>query len=297
MSTSPGEIRFEAVTDALVDAFPELQVCRERSVAGWGGESPGAYIDFSELLGTMGQILMQMVEIAGMPKDVPGREELLARIFHFGEQLLTSDDQEVRFLGMDVLAGIIAPYWAGHEAVEEFGGPEVRRWWDKALQEDFNLPDDEYVEIGDTEGVRAAIAPLLPTVPLTDIPGISHPADYLSLGSLEAARRAPDGAVLLAAYGTNHPFVVWRAAHMNATHAVLDQAARDIADHLGGDLPEGEPGVAYRLIPHGERVWHMEVGDDVATRLYDDPWLHDDLSPWSESIVDLLAGRSPVIDW
>jgi hypothetical protein len=296
VSAQPAGIRFETATDALVQAFPELRICRERAVAGWGGESPGQYIDFSELLGTLGQILMAMVEVAGMPKDVPGRERLLERFFDFAEQLLASDDREARYLGMDMLEGVITPYWAGYEAVEEFAGQEVKRWWASA-REDFHLPDGEYEEILDTEGVRAAIAPLLPTVPLNDIPGISHPADYLSLGSLEEVQQKPDGAVLLAAYGTNHPFVVARAASVDATHDVLDEAAQDVAEHLGGDAPQGAPGAVYRLIPHGERVWQMDVGDDAATRLYDDPWVRDELQPWNTSILDLLAGRSRTLRW
>ena len=287
------EVQFETMNEALVEAFPELRVPCRRQLDDWdnfGGAPPGQYTVFGEIFEALGKILV------ALPEGTPGRTELLERFFAFTDVLLGSDD-DVSFLGTDLLAGVVPSHRAGPTVVRRFAGLEVRRWW-KTVEADYRSLetgwDDEIIDLW---GVRAAIAPLLGELPAHEIPGISHPQDYLAVASLEEARREPDGTVMLVAFGTTYPFVVSRAAHVSADHDTLDRAARDIADHLGGEYPEGSPRVVYRLIPRGERVWQMNVGHEQHTRLGEDAWVADALLRSRASVLDLLAGRLEKLDW
>jgi hypothetical protein len=148
-------------------------------------------------------------------------------------------------------------------------------------------------EIIDLWGVRAVIADLLPQCPSQRRSTHFHPADYLALDSLEQARQADDGVVLLATYGTTRLYVVCPARLVSARHEPLDQAARDRVLALDGNDSRAKAGVRYRRIPPGERVWYLKTAGETALS----PWGRPlDLAPARSvegaEILDLLAGRS-----
>lgn len=100
-----------------------------------------------------------------------------------------------------------------------------------------------------------------------------------------------DGAVLLATFGTTRLYVITRAEYVTCDDAVLDQAARDLADVIGGEDTRGDPGVRYQRIPPKERVWNMDRGNERHTRLGDELWIAEALEAYRSMILDLLAGR------
>jgi hypothetical protein len=282
------DLRFATVHEALLEALPELRPCYERLFDDWdnfGGEPPGQYIVFPDVLGRFIEILLTL------PEDTAGRRELLQRAIDLGEEMLQASDREVRSLGIDSVADTFDLHPAGRWIAQDLGGPELRRWFESNSRDDWerHMPRDS--DIIDLWGVRAVVADLLPEVPLNEVPEISHPADYLALSSLEDAQQAEDGTVLLSTYGTTRPYVVASARLVSATHDTLDEGARDLALSLHGNDALANAGVHYRRIPPGERVWNLETEEEKHSRLTADPWILPRLSPWTAEILDLLAGR------
>jgi len=280
------DLRFSTVHEAMLDALPELRPCYQRLFDDWDnfdGAPPGQYNVFPDTFGKLVEILLTL------PAETRGRRELLERAIAFGEAMLTSSDVEVRHLGIDALAETLDEHPAGPGAARDFGGPELQRWFVANSADDWVRPWPD--EIIDLWGVREATAPLLPDVALPDIPGISNPRDDRALASLTEARQARDGVALLSTFGTTFLYVVCPARLIGSDDATLRQAAIDIAARIGGEHPDGEPGVRYRRIPKGERVWNMDVGVHRHTRVREAPWIADRLQRLRPAILDLLAGR------
>jgi hypothetical protein len=282
------ELRFATVHEGLLEALPELRPCYQRLFDDWdnfGGESPGQYIVFPDLLGCFIKILLTL------PAGVAGRRELLQRTTDFGERMMRADDLEVQSLAIDSVADTFDLHPAGRQLARELGGPELQRWFVSNSRDDWERHTPRDADIIDLWGVRAVVADLLPEVALNEVPGISHPADYLALSSLEEAQRAEDGVVLLATYGTTRKYVAYPAGLVSATHDALDKAARDLALPLDGLDAHAKAGVRYLRIPLGERVWYLETEEEKHSRWQAGPWILPRLHPWRAEILDLLARR------
>ena len=285
MSTS--DLQYERAHAAMIEALPELRPCYERLVADWGnfeGQPPGQYHVLNDTYGVLLELLL------ALPSETRGRRELLERAVAFGERMLASADEQTRDLGMDALAGTLNRRPGGPAAARELGGPALNDWFASFSRDDWvRQPSDELIDLW---GVRDAIASALPDVALGDLPGISHPADYLALSSLSEARATPNGVILLSTHYTAHLYVVCPARLVRCDEFALELAAIDIAARRGGEeYTRGDPGVRYRTIPLGERVWNMRRGKDPHGRLREDAWIADELRGMRRDILDLLAGR------
>jgi hypothetical protein len=281
------ELHYRTVHEDLIEALPELRRPYERLVEDWdgyGGEPPGQYIVFPDTLGKLLRVLLMLDD------GTPGRGELLRRALDFGEEMLGSDDAAVEGVAIDSVADTLDGHPAGRDVAERFGGPRLKRWFQRHSRRDWGRPATD--EIIDLWGVRAELADRLPGTRLQAIPGISHPADYLALATVEEAQAAPDGVVLLSTFGTTRLYVVVPARRVAIDDATLHRAAQDLAAFLGGEDPTGDPGVRLRRIPMGERVWNMDRGDEKHARLGHDPWIAGELEPLRPAILDHLAGRT-----
>jgi len=249
----------------------------------FGGEPPGQYIVFSDTLGTLLEVTLTLAE------GTPGRAVVLRRALAFGEAMLAGASRAVHDLAIDAVAETLDGHPAGVAAAGRFGGPRLNTWF--ATHSEPDWPRPPHAEIIDLWGVRDELSALLPGIALQAIPGISHPAKYHALASLDVARAAADGMVLLSAFGTTTPYVVARAAGVTAGRETLAHAARDIAVLLGEEEREAAPGLELRRIPLGERVWNMARGPEPHGRVTDEPWVAAVLEAHRDEILDLLAGR------
>ena len=281
------ELRYQTVHEDLIAGFPELAEPYRRLLDDWGNfgdEAPGQYIVFSDTYGTQLEVTLSL------PAETAGREELLQRALDFGETMLSAPDAAVHDLGIDALAERLGVHPDGRAVAERLGGSSLHAWFAAHRSTNWERPDDG--EIIDLWGVRQAISRLLPGTPTHKLPGISYPSSSPDLDSLAVARAAPDGTVMLAAYGTTHLCAVIRAAEVRAKRHALDDLAVHLAQVVGGELPSGEPGVRYRRIPPGERVWNMHRGDERHSRLWVEPWVADALSTLREPILSVLRGET-----
>jgi hypothetical protein len=281
---------YRTVHKGLLAAFPELREPYQRLFDDWDnfeGEPPGQYIVFSDTYGTM-------VEVAlALPQRTVGREEVLRRATEFGETMLTASDAAVHDLGIDALAERLDNARGGPEVARQLGGSSLQTWFHAYSRSDWERPADD--EIIDLWGVREAISHLLPDTPTHELPGISYPSASPDLRTLDAARAADDGAVLLAAYGTTHLLAVIRAGEVRADALTLDDLAVQLAHRLGDDLPAGSPSAKspaarYRRIPRGERVWNMDRDGERHSRLWDEPWVADAFVAQRDLIASILRG-------
>jgi hypothetical protein len=284
------ELRYRTVHEDLVEAFPELGDPHRRLFDDWdnfGGEPPGQYIVFSDTYGTMLEVALTL------PDQTPGRAELLRRALEFGESMLNANDDAVRSLAIDALAETLDGHPAGRDVAQALGGPSLSAWFAAYSTGDWERPPAD--EIIDLWGVRAAIASLFPATPAHELPGISYPSLSPTLESLDAARSVSDGVVMLAGYGTTHPYVVVRAGEVGTDATALDALALRLAALIGGDQPKGDPRAQYRRIPVGERVWNMHRGDERHTRLWDEPWVVDTLGALRDPILAVVRGNAAAL--
>jgi hypothetical protein len=269
-------MKYETAHQDLAAALPELQPCIDRLVADWnnfGDEPPGQYIVFDTY-----RVWLEV--LVGLVSDDADARALFGRGLDLAQEMLTSDDPELRYLAMDAAEALCAVP-GSHEVVEELAGPAVRGWL-----ADFggspNLAGQD-PEIIDLWGVREVLADRLPHVPLPELPGISQPADHHRLRSLSDARASADGVVLLHAFGTSGMAVLARASVVSCDEGSLQRLAAELAPiHHPKDadvLTRGKPGVAYFNIPTGERVWNMTIGSERHARLDTaiDVWLAPEL--------------------
>jgi hypothetical protein len=284
------ELRYRTVHEDLLTALPELREPYERLFDDWddfGGEPPGQYNVFSDTYGTLLDVALTL------PERTPGREQLLKRALDFGEAMLTSSDLWVYELAIDAVAERLDGHPDGRAFVDRLGGTELRDWFATYSTPDRQRPRPD--EIVDLWGVRPAISPLFPTVPAHELPGISYPSEWADFASLDAAREAAEGTVMLAAYRTTHLWAVMRARQVGAAATTLDELAVRLAALLRDDGPEGRPAAHYRVIPPGERVWSMNRGNERHCRLWDDPWVADPLIPHREEILAVLRGEADAL--
>ena len=279
------DLRYRTVHQDLIEALPELADPYRRLFEDWdnfGNEPPGQYIVFSGTLGTLLQVVLSLRE------GTVGRDGVLRRALEFGELMLGSDDAAVHDLGIDAVAETLDGHPAGRATVEHLGGPRLRAWFSAYSTSDWARPSPD--EIIDLWGVRAAVAGFFPNTPPHELPGISYPSSSDELMTLDAAQAAPDGAVLLSAYGTTNLYAVFRAREVATEEATLNELASQLAA-LSGDLPKGEPAAHFRHIPRGERVWNMHRGDAEHDRFWNEPWVADGLHKQRKKIAKVVRGE------
>jgi hypothetical protein len=257
-------MRYETVQRELIAALPELRAPRDRLVADWLTFDVTPPDESTVFAGTLTPLLEIVL---ALDPATPGRDAVLERILGFRDAMVASGDPRLAGLAAEAVSETLARHEAGE------GEEEPADLW----------------------GVRAELADRLPRTPLQAIPGISHPADHLGLESLDAARDAPDGTVLLSTFGTTRLYVVVRADEVALDSARLHRAARDLAEYLGDD-PEGEPAMRLRRIPLGERVWNMDDGESRHGRLRAEPWIAPSLRSLRHAILDHLAARTERLD-
>lgn len=285
-------ILYETAELALLKAIPELQTPFYRLITDWdnfGGGPPGQYSVFSQLLETWLEVLL------AVPPDTKGRDDVLRRTMAFGERMLSSPDREAWELASE---SYVYPFvFACNRAVaEQFGGPELKA----VLRQYHNSPiEDEPRDYIDLWGVREFLAPLLPDLTLPELPGISNPRDYDELGSLDEAKKAEDGVVLICDFGHTYVYLIARAEIVDASDADLQAAALELAPYFRFIREDGmseqsefrNPRARYLHLPHGERVWHKTSLGQPHGRFDSDLWISDNLNGFEEQIRDLLAER------
>jgi hypothetical protein len=124
MRCGVGALRYATVHEDLIEALPELRRPYERLFEDWndfGGEPPGQYLVFPDLLGTFLEIVLTLAE------GTPGRTELLRRALRFGEEMLGAKGH-VRGLAIDSFAETLDLHPAGRRAAEQLGGPRLKAW-------------------------------------------------------------------------------------------------------------------------------------------------------------------------
>ena len=257
-------MKYETAHRDLAAELPELQPCIDRLVTDWnnfGDEPPGQYIVFDTY-----RVWLEV--LVGPASDDADARALLRRALDLAQDMLTSDDQELRYLAMDA-AEALCELPGAHQMVEEIAGPAVRGWLPEFGGKPNLSPQDP--EIIDLWGVREVLADRLPHIALHELSGITQPADHHRLRSLSDARASADGVVLLHAFGTSGMFVLARASVVSCDEGSLRDLAAELAPiHHPKDavvLTRGKPGVAYFDIPTGERVWNMTIGSQRHARL------------------------------
>lgn len=87
MERYPSIIRYETVSDALIEFLPELHEAYQSHINWWGSQLPGPHVVY-------GDILNPYIDELLRAKD----ETTLRRVFDFIERLSLSDDKRVQDL-------------------------------------------------------------------------------------------------------------------------------------------------------------------------------------------------------
>lgn len=268
------QLRYQSIEQQLADALPELQPAVDvyAKVEGPPGEDPGAYIFFESMFACYVEVLLAM-------RDSSRRSRLLARAFGFVEEMLHSDDRDVRDLAVIGL----------------FEGRELW-WWGRALpflgpasKAELNRPEPQWTEaallacgpeperaIIDCYGVRDALSREFQPegYGVMEFPGITAPRSWERLPDLDHARREDSAVAFLSCFGTSHPYVVCPVAEIHCDEPVLLKLARDLADIDQREPNQNEKAQVafFRILPH-ERVWNMKVGSTEHARFDGKMWI------------------------
>lgn len=263
-------IRFETADQALIAALPELQPCLDRLVTDWDdfeGERPGPYLLFAPY-----RTWVEVLCGSALRDDEARR--LLRRAFQLAEQMLTSDDLELRYLAIDACPEVLCRLAGGYEVAELLGGPALRDWMSRYCRPTGGRTPFPEPEIVDEWGVREALAALLPRMPMQDLPGITEPAEHHRIRDLAAAKLSENGVVVLHAFGKSGLLIVARASLVRCDVGTLDLLAAEVAPlRYPADpavLSRGTPTTSYFDIPAGERVWNMKIAAERHARLTSD---------------------------
>lgn len=279
-------MRYATVHHALLAAFPELRRPYDRLIDDWDcfeDEPPGQYIVFSDTYGTMIEVTLSL------EPETRGRDELLQRVCSFGEEMFSCEDSAVRDLAIDSLAETLNNHPVGASAAFRFGGTSLLAWFEEFGSDRAPSGDSETVDLW---GVRDELRACFPDTQFNEIPGISHPNEYSALDSLRAAAERSDGAVLLSTFGTTRLLVVIRANQVAVDEASLVKLADAAARRLQIDDYESRPGAHFVRIPIGERVWNMDTAGEKHTRMFDQPWVIDELEPVAQQMVNFVKGSA-----
>lgn len=267
-------LQYQEIEQQLATALPELKRAVDvyAKVEGPPGSDPGAYIFFEDMFACYVEVLLAM-------RDSPGRNRLLARAFGFVDEMLRSDDGDLRNLA----------------AIGLFEGREL--WWygralpflGTASQAELNRLDSEWMEakrldcgpepereIIDLYGVRDLVLHELRDkgYGVIDVPGITAPRSWERFSDLDDARRDDHAVVFLSCFGTSRPYVVCPLREVRCDESVLLQLARDLAD-----IDQREPNqhekaqVAFFRISLHERVWNMKVRANEHSRFDGKMWI------------------------
>ncbi len=265
-------LQYETAHLALASALPELRPCIDRLMGDWGGDPPGQYIVFDPY-----QVWIKV--LVGLARQDIAARELLRRALDLAEEMLTSEDRELRYLAIDACAEVLCELPGSDEVVEQIAGPALRDWMAQYCSA--NDGQRQEPEVIDLWGVREAVAASVPGIPLHTLPGVTQPADHHRLDSLAEARASADGAVLLQAFGKSGMFVLARASIVQCSEQALQGLAVELAPvhhHKDSDtLTRGKPTAAYFAVAANERVWNMRIGTERHARLT--PGIHLWVSP------------------
>ena len=244
----------------LADALPELQSAAHvyATEEGPPGEDPGAYIFFESMFACYVEVLLAM-------REGSGRNRLLARAFSFVEEMLRSEDRNVRNLASISLFEGRDLWWCGRAL--PFLNPALQaefdqfdsHWTDAAA---LDCGADPEREIIDLYGVRDVLWRELRDegYGVLDIPGISAPRSWERFAHLERARHDDNAVAFLSCYGTSHPYIVCPVAEVHCDEPALVQLSRDLADIDPCEPNQNEKSqVAFFRILFHERVWNMKI--------------------------------------
>lgn len=267
-------LQYQIIERQLADALPELQAAVNvyAKVEGPPGADPGAYIFFEDMFACYIEVLLAM-------RESSGRNRLLARAFGFVEDMLQSDDYDVRNLAAIGLFEGRQLWWCGRAV--PFLGPATQvelnrlepRWLDAAS---LSCGPDPEREIIDIYGARDAISRELQDegYGMIDIPGITAPRSRERFPDLEYARSEDDAVVFVSCFGTSHPYVVSPVRDVRCDEPALRQLARDLADIDQRELNQKEKAqAAFFRISLQERVWNMKVGATQHARFDGTMWI------------------------
>jgi len=212
---------YQEIEEQLADALPELQPAVDvyAKIEGPPGEDSGAYIFFESMFACYVEVLLAM-------RDSSGRRQLLARAFGFVEEMLRSEDNDIRSLAFIGLYEGRDLWWYGRAL--PFLGPASRAAldqfeprWSGAAQLDCE-PDAER-EIIDIYGVRDVLSGELQHegYRVIDVPGITAPRSWERFPRLEHARNGIDAVAFLSCFGTSHPYVVCPLSGVRCDEPVL----------------------------------------------------------------------------
>lgn len=277
----------------LINALPLLLVPHARCIAqDFEGEHPGQYNVFEPVLRDCVDILLALP--AG-----PTRDELLRRAFDFIELMLSCGDPEVPNLAKIAIFEGQSTWWFARAAA--FIGPGAQAFLDTYAERwhwattTLAEPDPD-LDVTDLFGVREALLRALgPEVTgLPAIPGVGAPYRWREIVSLNDAQRVSDGVAFLSYFGTSCPLLVAPAAVVACDPVALLKLAHDLAAY-DSQVPDARGGVksVCFAIPIGERVWRMQVGNQLHGRYGGTTWIAPNLiaSGLGGHIERVLAGQ------
>jgi hypothetical protein len=142
------EFSYKLIETQIIEVLPELQTAANvyEKLEGKQGEDCGAYIFFENLVGAYVQVLLNM-------NCCPGRDRLLNRVFNLVEDMLKSNDRDVRdlaYIGILEWQGVCfyacALPFLGTVAISELDK------YEKNWREAYNLkaeikPDEEIIDL------------------------------------------------------------------------------------------------------------------------------------------------------
>lgn len=256
--THQERLRYESIEAQIVEWLPELRPAAERywEQEGQPGQDSGPYIFVSQVFSTYVEVLLAMDESRT-------RDHLLGRAFVFLDDMLASNDKNVRDLAFIEFLENAEPWWLGRAKpfLGSKGQAELRTYnsnWPRAI--DVGAASDLERDIIDLSGVRDVVMTEIgaDVIGNRGVPGISALREWHALPSLEAAREVEEAVVFISCYGTSHPYVVAPAREVYCDEGALRRLAVDLATRDGEEPDQqSKAGVYFFPIRTGERVWQM----------------------------------------
>ena len=289
------EFSYKLIETQIIEVLPELQPAANvyEKLEGKPGDDCGPYIFFEDVIGAYVKILLNM-------PGSSGRDRLLKRVFNLLDDMLQSNDRDVRDLAyIGLLEGYGLWYYArALPFLDPVACSELDKWetnWREAYNFKAEIKPDE--EIIDLYCVREVILNELESEGITrlDVPGNTYPNDSMMFDSLKAAKNGMEAVVYLG--WDSHPLVICPPEMANCSEKTLFKLGNILAG-FDGDIKhkKSDKFASFPRIPLGERVWQMNHGDRIHLRYGGKLWIKDSLFEKGlyYPVINVLNGIDPL---